>query len=239
MVILSVVLIVPQFTKIPDIKVPDVSNMTVVEAESALKKAGFEVNVETIKEESSEVETGNVIKTDPVEGRSIKKGSVITIYESIGENNLVVEDYTGKNYIAVKTELEKVYGVKVTIDEKEVDSTLDIEKEEIVDQSIPEGKVLKAGEEITLYIPKSVDEYPDMVKEGWSVANVNTFCEKYELNCKIEEVETSEYKEGTLYYQSREPKTPILKTSYQYDLLVKVAKAPNLDGPTNNEENNQ
>ena len=51
-VLLSVFFVVPYFTKIPDIKVPDVSKLTVVEAEEKLKKAGFEVGLETIKEEN-------------------------------------------------------------------------------------------------------------------------------------------------------------------------------------------
>lgn len=230
--ILSIVLIVPQFTKIPDIKVPNVSGLTVVEAEDALKKAGFEVKVETVKEESSTVELGKVIKTDPVEGRSIKKGTVITIYESIGENNLVVEDYTGKNYIEIKTKLEEVYGIKVIIDEKDVDtSTKEYDEYEIVDQSVKAGEVLKEKDEITLYIPKDVDEYPDMVNEGWSKSDVETFCKKYDIVCEIQEVETTQHKDGTLYYQSRSPKTPIVKTTYKYDLLVRIAKTPILDKP--------
>ena len=236
--ILSVVLIIPQFTKIPDVKVPDVTGLSVVEAESKLKEAGFEVNVETVKEESSTIDVGNVTKTDPVEGRSIKKGSSITIYESTGENNLLVEDYTGKNYIEIKTRLEDRYKIKVTVEQKDVDDSREYDPQEIVDQSVKAGTVLKEEGEITLYIPNDLDEYPDMVAEGWSIEDVNKFCEKYGINCEIKEVETSEYKDGTIYYQSRSPKTPIVKTTYKYDLLIKVAKAPAVDEPVedNSEE---
>ena len=47
-----IVLILPYFTKIPDVKIPDVSNMTVIDAENELKKNGFEVELETVKEEN-------------------------------------------------------------------------------------------------------------------------------------------------------------------------------------------
>ena len=240
--ILSVVLIVPQFTKIPDVKVPDVANMTVVEAEAKLKEAGFEVNVETIKEESSTVEVGKVTKTDPIEGRSIKKGSTITIYESSGEDNLVVEDYTGKNYIEIKTRLEDKYGIKVTIEQKDTDDTKEYDSQEIIGQSVEKGTVLKKDSEITLYIPNDQEEYPDMVAEGWTVADVEKFCEKYALKCEFKNVETTEYTEGTIISQSRSPKTPIVKTTYQYDLLVKVAKAPTIteeDKKTSTEDDNK
>ena len=230
--LLTAFLIYPQLTKIPDVKVPDVSNKSVVEAESILKKAGFEVSIETIKEESSTVEVGNVTRTEPRKDRSIKKGSTITLYESTGENNCIVEDYTGKNYIQIKTRLEDKYKLKVTVDYKDVESDKEYDEQEIVDQSVKAGEVLEEGAEITLYIPNAVDEYPDMVKEGWSIDDVNKFCEKYGLNCEIQEVETTEYSEGTIYYQSREPKTPIVKTTYRYDLLIKVAKKPVIDTPT-------
>ncbi len=239
--ILSIVLIVPQFTKIPDVKVPDVANMTVVEAEAALKKAGFEVSVETIKEESSTVEEGKVTKTDPIEGRSIKKGSTITIYESIGENTLAVEDYTGKNYIEIKTRLEDKYKIKVTIEQKDTDDTKEYDEQEIIGQSVEAGSVLKEGGEITLYIPNDVEKYPDMVAEGWTKSDVEAFCEKHDLNCSIKDEKNSDVEVGAIFYQSRSPKTPIIKTTYSYDLLVKFS-APSLEEPRqddNNKEDNK
>ena len=44
------------------------------EAEAKLKKAGFEVAIETVKEENASVEKGDVIKTEPQAERTIKKG---------------------------------------------------------------------------------------------------------------------------------------------------------------------
>ena len=54
--------------------------------------------------------------------------------------------------------------------------------------------------------------------------------------CEIQEVETTQHKDGTLYYQSRSPKTPIVKTTYKYDLLVRIAKTPILDKPGPDED---
>lgn len=237
--ILSIVLIVPQFTKIPDVKIPDVANMTVVEAEAKLKELGFEVAVETIKEESSTVEEGKVTKTDPIEGRSIKKGSTITIYESIGENTLAVEDYTGKNYIEIKTRLEDKYKIKVNIEQKDPEEGKEYDSQEIIGQSVTAGSVLKEGEEIILYIPSDVEKYPDMVAEGWTKSDVQAFCDKHELNCTIKDEKNSDVEAGVIFYQSRSPKTPIIKTTYSYDLLVKFA-APSLDdGPSNDNKNEE
>ena len=224
--LLSVFLIIPQVTKIPDVTIPDVSNMTVVEAEAKLKKAGFEVALETVKEENAKIEKGKVIKTEPQAERTIKKGSTITIYESLGEETYTIEDYKGSNYIEIQTLLVNMYGLEVKIEKMDVDSSGNYGEQEIIDQSVKPGTVVGKGDAITLYIPNVLEGYPDMVDEGWSVEDVEAFCAKYELNCDIQHIETSSYEEGTLYYQSRSPKTPIAKTSYKYDLVVKFAKKP-------------
>lgn len=51
--------------------------MTVIDAENELKKNGFEVELETVKEESEKIEKGKVIKTDPQAGRTIKKEALL------------------------------------------------------------------------------------------------------------------------------------------------------------------
>ena len=131
LVVLSVVLVIPALTKVPDIKIPDVSNSSVIDAEATLKKAGFEVALETKKEENEKVDKGNVIKTSPRAGRSVKKGSTITIYESLGKETYVIEDYTGENYIQIETRLKEVYGLEVTIEKKDVDNVNDYKEENI------------------------------------------------------------------------------------------------------------
>lgn len=235
-ILLSVFFIVPYFTKIPDIKVPDVSKLTVVEAEDKLKKAGFEVSLETIKEENEEIEKGKVIKTEPQAERSIKKGSVITIYESLGKETYKIEDYKGSNYIEIKTELEKVYGLEVTIEKKDVDVADEYNEQEIIDQSIAPGTVVAKGDSITLYIPNTIDGYPNMVDDGWTVEDVEAFCTKYNITLKIDYEETTQYEEGTLISQSRSPKTPVVKGS---NLKIVVAKKPEISPtptPTETEE---
>ena len=221
--LVSAFLILPYFTKVPDIKIPDVSNMTVIEAEEKLKKEGFEVKLETIKEENDKVEKGKVIKTDPQAGRSIKKGSIITLYESLGEETYTVENYIGSNYIEIQTLLKNVHGLEVTIEKKDVDSTEQYDEQEIIEQSIPVGTVLGKGDSITLYIPNIVEGYPDMVAEEWSIEDVEAFCTKYGVNLKIDYEETTQYKEGTLLSQSRSPKTPIVSGA---NLKIVVAKKP-------------
>ena len=236
-ILVSVFLILPYFTKIPDVKIPDVSNMTVIDAENELKKNGFEVELETVKEESEKIEKGKVIKTDPQAGRTIKKGSSITLYESLGKETYTVEDYTGSNYIEIQTLLKSVYGLEVTVEKKDVDTSKEYNEQEIVDQSVKAGTVLGKGDSITLYIPNILEGYPNKVEEEWTIDDVEAFCTKYNVTLKIDYKETSDYEEGTLISQSRSPKTPIVSGTTLKIVVAKKVEIVNDDPKPSNDPN--
>lgn len=236
-ILVSVFLILPYFTKIPDVKIPDVSNMTVIDAENELKKNGFEVELETVKEESEKIEKGKVIKTDPQAGRTIKKGSSITLYESLGKETYTVEDYTGSNYIEIQTLLKSVYGLEVTVEKKDVDTSKEYNEQEIVDQSVKAGTVIGKGDSITLYIPNILEGYPNMVEEEWTIDDVEAFCTKYNVTLKIDYKETSDYEEGTLISQSRSPKTPIVSGTTLKIVVAKKVEIVNDDPKPSNDPN--
>ena len=236
-ILVSVFLILPYFTKIPDVKIPDVSNMTVIDAENELNKNGFEVELETVKEESEKIEKGKVIKTDPQAGRTIKKGSSITLYESLGKETYTVEDYTGSNYIEIQTLLKSVYGLEVTVEKKDVDTSKEYNEQEIVDQSVKAGTVLGKGDSITLYIPNILEGYPNMVEEEWTIDDVEAFCTKYNVTLKIDYKETSDYEEGTLISQSRSPKTPIVSGTTLKIVVAKKVEIVNDDPKPSNDPN--
>jgi len=184
LIIVAVVGVIFYFTagkKIPNVTVPDVSGMSVVDAEQVLLDAGFVVDTDTIKEANSEYETGKVIKTEPAKGRSIKKGKSITIYESTGEEKYVIEDYKGKNYIEIETLLKNVHKLEVKVEKKSVELTDDIEEQTIIDQSLKPGEEVKKGDKITLYIPDVYEEYPDFVNEEWTVSDIEAFCTEYNI----------------------------------------------------------
>lgn len=222
-------LIIPYFSRTPDIEIPDVSNLTVVEAEKKLKEEGFEVAVETKKEENATIEAGKVIKTSPAAGRTVKEGTVITLYESLGQEKYEVVDLTGENSEAQKEILETMYGLKVTIEKRTVDNPDDYDEGEIIDQSVKAGNTLVKGDSITLYVADVEDVYPNMVEDGWTVEDVEAFCEKYNIKLTIDYEATSQYTEGTLISQSRSPKTPIVSGS---TLKIVVAEKPNVTTPS-------
>ncbi len=230
--------LVPLFTEVPDVKIPDVSKWSVVEAENELKKLGFTVNADVIEEANKDIEKGKVVRTNPISGRTVKKGTEITLIVSTGELVYKVPDLTGKNYIEVKTELEKVYNLVVNIEEKEVENTKDktYNEQEIVGQSVAKDSELTEGDDITLYIPKILERYPDLKSKGWSVDEIKEWASKKEIVLEIEYQETNEVKEGTVISQSRGTSSYITKGATLKVVIAKKKEEAQLpdDGSTDN-----
>lgn len=220
---LVAILILPSLTKIPDVKIPDVAGLSVIEAEEKLKDAGFEVALNVEKEENVDVEKGKVIKTNPDIGRKIKKGSTITLYESLGKEVYVMENFVKENYIEIQTILENVHKLKVKVEKKNIEDLTDVGEQDIVEQSPQEGTKLSEGDEVILYIPNIMNTYPDIVGDGWTVDDVKGFCDKYGINLKINYETTEEYSDGMIISQSRDTKTPIVKGT---TLVITVAVLP-------------
>lgn len=208
--------------EVKDVVVPNVENLTLEKAINILTKEGFTYTTE--QKNSETIEVGYVIKTSPKAGSTRKKGDTITIVESIGGNYIYLEDYTGKNYTEVKAKLE-LLKVNVLIEKKDVEDKEKYKDKEniIIDQSpkYTEGEektVIEAGDTITLYIPNIVDEYPDMVSEGWRLSDFLAFADEYQITYVIQDKlgniipsdKYDAYKDSVIQDQSRKSGDRIL-----------------------------
>lgn len=205
----GVFILFPTLSKTPEVKIPDVSNMTVLEAESKLKELDFKVAAETKQVNSDNIEVGNIVRTNPIIGRTVKEGTIITLYESIGMLKLILEDYTDLNYLEIKAKLETEYKINVVI-EKEETTDKKIEDGTILNQEPLEGITLKKGQTLTLYVADKVDEYPDMLEEEWFKSDVELLAEENNLIVTYEYVETDEYTENRVLSQSRPAQTKVV-----------------------------
>ena len=208
--------------EVKDVVVPNVENLTLEKAINILTKEGFTYTTE--QKNSETIEVGYVIKTSPKAGSTRKKGDTITIIESIGGNYIYLEDYTNKNYTEVKAKLE-LLKINVLIEKKDVEDKEKYKDKEniIIDQSpkYTEGEektVIEAGDTITLYIPNIVDEYPDMVSEGWRLSDFLAFADEYQITYTIQDKlgnvipsdKYDAYKDSVIQNQSRKPGDRIL-----------------------------
>ena len=217
---ITALLLMPKFAKVPDVNVPNVINMTIEDAEAALESVGLEVNV-TIKEVYSDtVEEGKIVRISPAL-KTLKKGTEITLYKSLGTEKIKIEDIikpdADNNIYEIKgILLEK--GLKVEVMPKDVDNALDYkDKEDIIIDYSPKDEEFIKGQTITLYYPNTV-VYPDLTT--YSLQEVEEFADKYELNLDVIEEETDLYEEGKIIYQSYDEGTLIARGA---SLTIKIA----------------
>ncbi len=215
-------LVLPKYKKDPDIVVPNVSGMTVVNAESTLKNSGFEVATEVKYEYNNSVEEGNVISTDPVEGRSVKKGTLVTLIVSSGIDGKEIEDYKDRDIEEIKPELEAL-GINVIINYEEHPEKDNLKDGIIVSQDKEAGTILKKGNTIIFKVIKIITTYPDFVSEDYSIDGVKKFCEDNGITLNITYKETSDKTEGTILSQSRAAGTKVMSG---VTLRIEVAKKP-------------
>ena len=202
--LIGIFLIYPSLSKVPNVVIPDVSKMTVIDAEKALRKQGFEVAKDIEQIGDDEIEKGLVVKTSPSIGREVKKGTEIILYESSGKVAYTIENYVGKNYIEVKTILTNNYGLNVVIEKIEPeDDDENIDPEKIIKQDLEIGTQVAKGTNITLYIPEIIVKYPDFTDGTWTESRIKEFCTKYELVCDIKKNKNTEERDGTIISQSR------------------------------------
>ena len=153
--------------------------------------------------------------------------------ESSGKEYLLLEDYTGKNYYEIKAKLE-LKGIKVEMKQKTVENASEYKDKEdlIIDQEPKFDKEnetkLYEKDSVILYIPE-VDVYPDMVKDKWTLSQVQDLAKEYNITLDISYKETTEVEESIVLSQSREPGDPIYEG---YTLKVTISKKPEEKEPT-------
>lgn len=210
---------------VKEVKVPNVVGLTTEEAIKKIKEKGLEYT--TKSEESTTVEEGKVIRTEPKAGSTRTKKSTITIVESSGKEYVVLEDYTGQNYYEIKGKLE-AKGIKVEMKTKSVENASEYKdkKDNIISQepafNKDEETKLYANDSVILYIPE-VDVYPDMVKEKWTLSQVEDFVKEYNLTLDKSYKETDEVEEDIVLSQNRAVGDPIYEG---YTLKITLSKKP-------------
>ncbi len=218
------IVLYPKLTEVAEVVVKDVTNMDVSKARKTLEDLGLEVNNELTYKSSSTVDEGKVITSDPVAGRTVKKGKKVALIVSSGIKGVVLENYVGKNYFEIKEKLEKS-GIKINVETEDinVEGNEKVDENTIIGQNPKSGTIVNEGDSIIITLPNLVTDYPDFVKEHWTYEKVVEFCTKYGVTVEKATKETDEVAEGTVIGQSR---APGLRVTSPYTLIITVAVSP-------------
>lgn len=219
-VVIGIIAFAIIFYQNKEVKIPDVSDMTVAQAEKALMDSGFEVKTKTKEEFDDKIEEGKVIGTEPQGNRMAKKGTEITLIISKGTDLITLEDYVGQTATAVQKSLESK-GLVVSIETKKVSDMESAKEGIVIEQEPAKGEKLEKGDILTLYIAEIYTVYPDFTK--MTVADAQEFCDQHGINLTLTYEETNSVEEGTIIKQNRTAGVEVFTGA---NLTLTVAKKP-------------
>ena len=182
-------------------KFPDLSGLSLEEATDKLNKARIKSSY-TIQREDSELAKGTVVRTEPKAGTPLEEGELtIVFYLSNGSKKYTLEDFEGKDFIETKKYLE-ARGIKVKVEFKKPNYERDnVPENMIIGQDPTQGKELKAGDSVVLYLAKGSVKYPDFTDGSYVLKDVQDFCDMYGIKLKVFYDEVTTYDDGLVYYQ--------------------------------------
>jgi eukaryotic-like serine/threonine-protein kinase len=219
----AAVTFVPELLGPKEVQVPDVVEKDQTEAISTIVSEGFVVG-ETKKQSHESIPEGFVIKTNPKAGRMANEGTAIDIYVSTGKEKVEVEDYVGKDFEEVSSELEE--------------KGFTIEKEEEFDEGEPAGTILNqdpspgvevVAEEttITFTVSKGTEKFDLESLEGFDQTALDKYEASNEINIIVQSEEFSdEVEEGRVISHKPVASTPISKGEDVYVIMSKGPEPP-------------
>ena len=156
------------------VEIPDVSGWKRETAREKLKELGVEVLIRY--EQSEEVDTDMVLRTDPAAGETVQTGTTVSLYVSQQETlkESQVPSCVGKSQ-AEATSLLMERKLKVKIVRRDSSSA----KGTVLGQSPQPGILLNSGDTVTLYVSNGEPEVPDVTETGhvhsWSPPDENGY----------------------------------------------------------------
>ncbi|MFL6559135.1 MAG: Stk1 family PASTA domain-containing Ser/Thr kinase, partial [Bacillus sp. (in: firmicutes)] len=228
-----------------EIKIPDVSGMELDDAISKLKLNGLEVDKQ-IEIPDDLVDQGEVIKTDPEIGSTVKENAKVTLYVSTGKEKTELSNYVGRLYDDVFPLLEsrKFKDIKKTdiYDESEPGTILSqtppggekvIPEDTILEFEVSKGPETIVLKDLTQYTLKSAQDYTS--EAGLRLATQEKFDEKVPADMVISQTPkpgTEMKKDDTVTViiskgkEEKPPKTVIKEITIDYEPTNPVVGEP-------------
>ncbi|MFQ7291729.1 MAG: Stk1 family PASTA domain-containing Ser/Thr kinase [Monoglobales bacterium] len=150
-----------------DASVPEVINMTLEEATSAIQNVGLNVSEEVEYSISDDIEEGRVITQDPVAKKLLRKGSDVSLVVSIGSSggDIEVPDLTNMSFDEAINKIAEL-GLNYAVVQQYSD---DVDENDVIRQSPLAGTKLNADDIVTIHVSKGKEsskatEVPEAAK---------------------------------------------------------------------------
>lgn len=235
----------PGLLSAKDIKIPDVSGMELDDAISKLKLNGLEVEKQ-IEIPDDVIDQGEVIKTDPEIGTTVKENTKVNLYVSTGKEKTELSDYVRRLYDDVFPLLENrnFKDIKKTevYDESEPGTILSqsppggekvVPEDTVLEFEVSKGPETIELKDLTQYTLKSAEDYASLV--GLKIQTE----EKYDEKVPADMVISQKPKPGTVMTkgdtitviiskgkEEKPPKTVVKEITIDYEPTVPVTGEP-------------
>ncbi len=189
-------------------------------------------NLNGVTEEvnNDDVKEGNVVKTDPEGGTAVEVGSDVTVYVSAGPAEVAVPDVSGQTESLARQTLDEA-GLKGGSNKEQ--NSPDVDKGTVLKTKPGKDSKVKKGSAVDLILSSGRVDVPKVTGKSADQACSILTGDKYQLECKTEEVETDEHEAGKVFSQSVKGGS---STDQHATITIKVAKEKPTPTPEPEEE---
>ncbi|MGW6379755.1 Stk1 family PASTA domain-containing Ser/Thr kinase [Peribacillus butanolivorans] len=189
-----------------EVTIPDLKGKELDDAITELVNLKLVVG-NTIEIEDEEVEKDLVIKTNPKQGKTVKVGAKIDIYQSVGKETISLSSYEGRKYSDVESFLEKMGFKDIVVTEEYDDSAAGT----IIKQTPSGGtEIVPSETELEFTISKGADRLSLKNLTGFNEAGLNDYSNDSGIKIEVEDkVYNDSIAEGLVISQSPEPATRV------------------------------
>lgn len=217
--LLIVMMVVAMFLLPQSARVPQVRGDTKTVAVNKLKQAGFAVGRISYRF-NNRYDAGRVISSNPKSSQKVTTNTKIKLVVSKGIKKMTIENYVGKDYNQVASQLRK-QGITV---KKRTTPSYALKSGQIVQQDIKDGKRV-IPKKTTITFVTAIEMKPVVVADlvGMTKAEVVDYAQKHNLNPVLSYQNNDQQPKGRVVSQS-----PLSgsKTYRGNDLNVVISRGP-------------
>lgn len=200
-------------------EMPDLYNKTKGEATQALNDLKLGLKIQIKDESNSEVEPGNVTRTEPVAGTLLQKEQTVTIYVSLGENKMPNLRNDTKNN--AETRLKALdLNLNIIFLEEESD---EVEEGRVIRTDPEAGSQLNKKDTVTVYISTGSGKIPMPDLLNMTMEQAIKKLEDLKFSFRVQEVYDPVVPEGRVVSQSVLPGEMVGKDTY---ITIDISKGP-------------
>ncbi len=170
-------MIISDYLYVPEIAVPEVRGLSQSDAVQMLRDLELIPNDEVFYIHDNEIQVGNVVKTDPPEGRIVRKDRVIDLYVSKGPEFIITPDLTGRTEMEARAILADLGLIMAPVREYNDD----IPEGEIYRQVPGESFQSSPGDEVVVYVSQGRGPFPIANLIGYSESGAIEYLRENDL----------------------------------------------------------